>query len=274
VSTGLSAFSDAELDADDATLLVLPGDAPLIQPATLCAVVEAHRRSGAGATVLTAEVDDPTGYGRVIRTKSGEVSHIVEQIDASPAEREVTEVNTGIYCFGRSVVGPALRRVRNDNLQGEWYLTDIVAVLREAGYPVAAVKVDDPDETAGVNDRIQLAWVEAELRRRVNNRWLAAGVTMVDPATSYIDTTVQLAPDVTVFPNTLLQGDTVVGEGAEIGPDTHLVDCRVGPGARVSQTVATDAEVGAGAVVGPFAALSPGATIDDGARTGPFYTAG
>jgi bifunctional UDP-N-acetylglucosamine pyrophosphorylase/glucosamine-1-phosphate N-acetyltransferase len=178
-----------------------------------------------------------------------------------------------VYCFRRSILGPALRRLVPDNSQGELYLTDVIAVLREAGYPIATVVATDARETAGVNDRAQLASAEAALRARTNRRWLDAGVAMVDPLTTYIDATVTLAPDVTIFPNTMLQGATVVAHGAEIGPDTHLVDCMVGSGAVVRQTWGEDAEIGVGAVVGPFASLGPGASVADGERTGPFYAA-
>jgi bifunctional UDP-N-acetylglucosamine pyrophosphorylase/glucosamine-1-phosphate N-acetyltransferase len=165
-----------------------------------------------------------------------------------------------------------LRRLTPDNAQGEYYLTDVIEVLADAGYPVVPVISDDPEEAHGINDRRQLANAEAELRRRTNEMWLGQGVTFVDPTRSYIDATVRLAPDVTIFPGTLLQGDTVVGEGAELGPDTHLVDCTVGRGAAVRQTVGRQADVGAGADVGPFAVLEPGDHVPPGVRTGPFYT--
>jgi bifunctional UDP-N-acetylglucosamine pyrophosphorylase/glucosamine-1-phosphate N-acetyltransferase len=171
------------------------------------------------------------------------------------------------------LLAPALRRITPDNAQGELYLTDVVEVLHDAGYPIVPVLADDESEAQGINDRYQLAHAEAELRRRTNDAWLRAGVTMVDPATTYIDATVRLAPDVTLFPGTLLQGKTVVREGAQIGPDTRLVDCTIGEGAVIEYTVGRHADVGAGAIVGPYAALEPGAHIDPGTRTGPFYTA-
>lgn len=271
VSVALTAFDD---DLDDDDLLVLPGDAPLVKTATLAALVAAHHEGDAACTVLTAHVDDPTGYGRVIRDKNGNVDRIVEHNDADPEELEVTEVNTSIYCFRRSILAPSLRRLSPENVQGEYYLSDVPAVLHDAGYKILACVADDAVETAGVNDRVQLAAVEAELRRRTNERWLRDGVTMLDPATTYIDATVVLGEDVTLFPGTLLQGSTRVGPGAEIGPDTRLADCAVGAGAVVEKTVARDAEIGEGAVVGPFASLSPGTSVDPGVRTGPFYTSG
>jgi len=273
VSVGLTAFPDDELDLGDGDLLVLPGDTPLLRPATIAALVAEHRRTDAACTVLTARVPDPTGYGRVVRGKEDRVVRIVEQADADPDEREIDEINTSIYCFRQSVLAPALRRLSPENAQGEYYLTDVVAVLHDAGYLVSAVVADDHRETQGVNDRVQLAAAEAELRRRTNEGLLRQGVTMLDPERTYVDATVEVGNDVTLFPGTLLQGRCVIGAGAEIGPDTRLVDCVVGPDAVVAQTAGRDAEIGRGAVVGPFAALEPGSSVPSGTRTGPFYTA-
>ena len=170
------------------------------------------------------------------------------------------------------MLAPALRRLSPENAQGEYYLTDAIEVLYEVGYPVATQVISDPMEAAGVNDRAQLAVAEAELRRRINARWMRRGVTMLDPERTYLDSSVELAPDVTIFPGTLLQGHTVVATGCEIGPDAHLIDCVVADGATVSATVARSAEIGAGAVVGPFATLLPGARVAPGAVTGPCFT--
>ena len=192
--------------------------------------------------------------------------------DADDETRAIDEVNTSIYCFRRSLLAPALRRLSPENSQGEYYLTDTVAVLHDAGYPIVSLVVEDPMEAAGVNDRAQLATAEAELRDRTNERWMRRGVTMLDPERTYIDASVQLANDVTLFPGTLLQGSTVVGAGAEIGPDARLVDCVVGERAIVEQTVARQAEIGDDSRVGPFAYLAPGARVvqvdvDPAART-------
>jgi bifunctional UDP-N-acetylglucosamine pyrophosphorylase/glucosamine-1-phosphate N-acetyltransferase len=181
------------------------------------------------------------------------------------------EVSAGIYCFRRSLLAPALRRVMPRNVRGVTFLSDVVRVLAEAGHPVSTHEVGDVTDIYGVNDRVQLARVEAELRRRTNHLWLERGVTLVDPAHTYIDTTVHIGADVTVFPGTTLQGRTVIGEGADIGPNTRLVDCAVGDGARVEATVGRDAEIGPGAIVGPFAVLEPGDAISPGLVTGAFY---
>ncbi len=274
VAVGLTAFPDDDLDPGDddgADILVLPGDTPLLRPGTIERLVEHHRTTDAACTVLTAVMDDPSGYGRVVRGKDGRVARIVEHRDATDEEREIAEVNTSIYCFRRSVLAPALRRVQPANDQGEYYLTDVVEVLHDAGYGVSAVAADDPAETQGVNDRAQLAAAEAELRRRTNLRWLKLGVTMVDPDRTYVDTTVDLGRDVTLFPGTILQGHTVIGEGAEIGPDTRLVDCVVGARSTVERTTARDAEIGSDAQVGPYAHVAPGEAVADGTVTGPFF---
>jgi bifunctional UDP-N-acetylglucosamine pyrophosphorylase/glucosamine-1-phosphate N-acetyltransferase len=272
VAVALTAFPDD--DIDDGDIVVLPGDTPLLRPPTLASLVRTHRAADAAATLLTARLDQPTGYGRVVRGKEDRVRAIVEEADASDDEKEIDEINTSVYCFRRSVLAPSLRRLSPENAQGEYYLTDVIEVLHDAGYPVVTRVLDDPTEAAGVNDRAQLAAAEAELRDRTNERWMRRGVTMLDPERTYIDASVELAPDVTIFPGTLLQGATVVKSGAELGPDTRLVECVVGEGAVVEQTVGRHAEIGAHARVGPFAVLHPGARVADGAVTGPFFTAG
>ena len=270
----LTAIPDDDLDdEDDSELVVVPGDAPLIRSSTLAKLVATHRERSAAATLLSARLPQPTGYGRVVRDRNGGVRRIVEEVEASAEEKAIDEVATSIYCFRRSLLAPALRRLTPENRQGEYYLTDVIAVLAAAGHPVTSLQADDAMETVGVNDRAQLAVAEAELRRRINQRWMAQGVTMVDPARTYVESAVRLDVDVTLFPGTVLGGHTVVGRGAEVGPDTRLVDCVVGDGAVIDHSVGTDAEIGAGARVGPFAALGPGAVVPAGAVTGPFYTA-
>ena len=270
VSVALTAFPDDDAD-EGGDLVVLPGDAPLLRPSTLAGLARTHRRADVAATVLTAVVSDPTGYGRIVRGRDEHVARIVEEADASPEERQITEINTGIYVFRHSVLAPALRRLSPDNAQGEYYLTDVIEVLHSAGYAVTTMVVDDPMEASGVNDRAQLAVAEAQLRVRTNERWMRRGVTMVDPARTYIDTSVELATDVTLFPGTMLQGATVVGVGAEIGPDTRLIDTVVGANAMVSNTVAYASEIGEGARVGPFATLQSGSRVAAGAVTPPCF---
>lgn len=272
VSVALTAFP--EDDSDDHDIIVLPGDTPLLRPPTLAGLVRTHRRSEAAATVLTAKVERPDGYGRVTRDRNGRVSGIVEDGDATDEQRGIDEVNTSIYVFRRSVLAPSLRRLTPDNSQGEYYLTDVIAVLHDAGYPVVSMVVDDSMEAAGVNDRHQLAVAESELRARINERWMRRGVTMVDPEATYVDSGVELAPDVVLYPGSQLQGRTVVGRGAEIGPNTHLADCRVGEGAVVLATVGRNAEVGPEARVGPWAWLAPGTRVGAGEVAGAGFGGG
>jgi bifunctional UDP-N-acetylglucosamine pyrophosphorylase/glucosamine-1-phosphate N-acetyltransferase len=271
VAVALTAFPDD--DMDDGDIVVLPGDTPLLRAPTLAKLVRAHRQADAAATILTARIEDPTGYGRVVRDKAGRVARIVEHNDATDAEQEINEVNTSIYCFRRSVLAPSLRRLSPENSQGEYYLTDVIEVLHDAGYPVVSMVVDDPMDAAGVNDRHQLAIAEAELRDRTNERWMRRGVTMLDPERTYIDASVELGTDVTLFPGSILQGATKVGAGAEIGPNTRLVDCTVGDGAVIENSVCRQADIGADARVGPYAVLAPGSQVPAGTVTGPFYNA-
>lgn len=276
VSVGLTAFEDnddvaPELD-DISTVVVLPGDTPLLRPETIDDLVATHESNGFAATVLSARMDDPTGYGRVVRAKDGRVLRIVEQRDANEDERAIDEVNTSIYAFRRDLLGPALRRVSPDNAQSEYYLTDVISVLAGMGHRIGSV-VASAEETQGVNDRWQLALAERELRSRTNRHWLLNGVTMLDPRQTFVDVTVQLGRDVTLFPGAILQGRTVVGRGTEIGPDTRLVDCTIGDDCVIENSVGREATVEDGAHVGPFAHLPSGSVVASGRRTGAFYTA-
>jgi bifunctional UDP-N-acetylglucosamine pyrophosphorylase/glucosamine-1-phosphate N-acetyltransferase len=274
-AVGLTGFPDNPDDEqEDGDVVVLPGDAPLLRPPTLAALVRTHRASDAAASLLVARLEDPTGYGRLVKDKDGRIARVVEEADATEEERAVDEVNTSVYCFRRSVLAPALRRLSPENAHGEYYLTDAVAVLHDAGYQISSLVVADPMEAAGVNDRAQLAVAEAELRDRTNERWMRRGVTMHDPERTYVDASVELAPDVTLLPGTVLEGTTAVASGASIGPDTRLVDCRVGEGAFVEHCVGRQADIGVDARVGPYAVLEPGCRVAPGALTGPFFRGG
>jgi bifunctional UDP-N-acetylglucosamine pyrophosphorylase / glucosamine-1-phosphate N-acetyltransferase len=272
---GMTAFPGDDLD-DDSTVVVLPGDTPLLRAETLDALVSAHVANEYAATLITSVLDNPTGYGRIIRATSkhgdGRVLRIVEQRDGTPEELAVHEVCTSMYAFRRDLLGPALRHLSPDNAQGEYYLTDVIGVLAGMGHRIGCVQAPEA-ETQGVNDRWQLALAERELRNRTNRRWLLNGVTMLDPRQTFVDVTVQLGRDVTLYPGTILQGSTVVGDGCEIGPNTRLSDCSIGAGSVVQNTVGVDSEIGSGATVGPFAHLPSGSTVNDGAVTGAFYTA-
>jgi len=258
--------------ADDEDVVILPGDTPLLRPTTLADLVARHRSREAGVTLLTAEVADPAGYGRVVRAKDGRVAAVVEHADASEEQRGITEVNTSIYCFRSSLLAPALRRLSPRNAQGELYLTDVVSVLHDAGYPTHSLTVADSMEAAGVNDRAQLAAAEAELRDRINERWMRRGVTMWDPTTTYVDAAVDLAPDVTLLPGTVLRGSCAVGRGARIGPHAVLEDVIVADDAVVGTVRATRAAIGRDAWVDSFVVLNPGSSVAAGERIAAFTT--
>jgi bifunctional UDP-N-acetylglucosamine pyrophosphorylase/glucosamine-1-phosphate N-acetyltransferase len=259
------------LPAMSGPVVVTYGDVPLLDPGTLRGLLAEHAGAGNAITVLTAEPADPTGYGRVLRGGAGGgVSAIVEQRDATPEQLAVPEVNSGVYAFEADVLRDGLARLGSANAQGELYLTDLVGLAHAAGRRVGALRCPDPWLVSGVNDRMQLAEVRAELNRRVLARWMRAGITVVDPASTWVDVGVLLAPDAVLHPGCQLHGATTIGEGAQIGPDSTLTDCRIGPGATVVRTHGVDAEVGAGASVGPFAYLRPGARLGAGGKIGTF----
>jgi bifunctional UDP-N-acetylglucosamine pyrophosphorylase/glucosamine-1-phosphate N-acetyltransferase len=267
MSVALTGLPDDE-GSDEGDVVVLPGDTPLLRPASLAALVYQHRLTDAAATLLTAELADPAGYGRVVRGRDNSVARVVEHDDATDEELAVHEVNTSIYCFRRSVLAPSLRRLSPANAQGEYYLTDVVGVLYEAGHKVGSVVVEDTMEVAGVNDRAQLAIAEAELRDRINERWMRRGVTMWDPERTYIDVDVMVEPDVVLLPGVILQGSCVIGSHAEIGPEAHLVDTVVGEGAVVASSVCRRSIIGAEARIGPFAVLDEGTEVPAGGVVG------
>ncbi len=254
----------------EGTVLVTYGDVPLLTGETLAGLAEAHEASGSAVSVITAHLEDPTGYGRIVRDADGHVARIVEQKDATDDERALTEINSGIYAFDAALLREALARVGTDNAQGEKYLTDVVQIAREAGRGVSAHVIDDPWQTEGVNDRVQLATLGRELNRRLCEQHMRAGVTIVDPATTWIDVDVSIGRDTTLLPGTQLLGATSVGEGALIGPEVTLTDTEVGDGAEVQRAVALLAVIGAGATVGPYSYLRPGTRLGARGKIGGF----
>jgi bifunctional UDP-N-acetylglucosamine pyrophosphorylase/glucosamine-1-phosphate N-acetyltransferase len=252
------------------TVVVMTGDTPLLQGATLAALVADHDASGRAVTVLTGEVDEPFGYGRVVREADGAVSAIVEEKDADAVQAAIREINSGIYAFDGEFLAEALGRITNDNAKGEYYLTDVVAIARSTGASVGAHRTADVVQTEGANDRAQLAVLAAHLNRRTLEHWMREGVTVVDPASTWVDVTVTLEPDVTLLPNVQLLGATAVAEDAVVGPDTTLRDVEVGRGATVVRTHGELAVIGAGADVGPFSYLRPGAQIGERGKVGAF----
>jgi len=257
-------------DDFDGDVLVLNGDVPLLNAKTLASLLERHRGHTANATLLTAVLADPTGYGRVLRLEDGAVDRIVEHKDATDEQLTVPEINAGVYVFGVNELRDHLAALSLDNAQGEKYLTDMVTVLRGAGSEVSAVPVSEAWIVEGINDRAQLSAAAARLNALIVRGWQLAGVTVQDPGSTWIDLTVTLAPDVTVLPGTQLRGATTVSTGATIGPDTTLLDCEVGEGATVKRTDGTLAVIGAGASVGPFAFLRPGTLLGAGGKIGTF----
>jgi bifunctional UDP-N-acetylglucosamine pyrophosphorylase/glucosamine-1-phosphate N-acetyltransferase len=260
----------AHLSGRQGETLVLAGDTPLISGTTLNNLLAVHRQMQAAVTVLTAVVDDPAGYGRIIRNEQGLIKKIVEHKDAALDELKVREINAGIYCFDTEHLVEALGKISNQNAQGEYYLTDCIEIMSQKGETIAGYTVDDPDEIMGVNDRVALAQAERIMRRRINVRHMQNGVTLIDPDQTYIDQDVQIGRDTVIYPGTLLAGQTVIGEDCHIGPFTHLVNVKVHQGAQVVQSQARDAVIGARATVGPYAYLRPGTSVGDRCRIGHF----
>ncbi|MFL1999704.1 MULTISPECIES: bifunctional UDP-N-acetylglucosamine diphosphorylase/glucosamine-1-phosphate N-acetyltransferase GlmU [unclassified Microbacterium] len=260
----------AELGDFDGDVLVLSADVPLLESSTLSDLLDTHRAQRAAATLLSARLDDPTGYGRIIRGAGGGVERIVEQKDATADEASVTEINVGVYVFQAPSLRTHLELVGTANAQGEKYLTDVVRLLRDSRHTVAAADAPDASTALGVNDRVQLSEAARILNARTVRHWQLEGVTILDPATTWIDVTATLAPDVTVLPNTHILRSTTVGRGALIGPDTSLVDCEVGEDATVTRTDATLAVIGAKATVGPFAYLRPNTVLGAKGKIGTF----
>jgi bifunctional UDP-N-acetylglucosamine pyrophosphorylase/glucosamine-1-phosphate N-acetyltransferase len=256
--------------APKGTVLVLAGDTPLLSGDSLAQFVAAHTEGKFAASVLTAEHPEPTGYGRIIRDDNDELLRIVEEKDATDDEKFIYEINSGVYAFDGEKLAASIGKLTNANAQGELYLTDVIGILKSSGESIAAIMIDDFSETLGVNDRVQLAESAAMLRDRINDQWMHAGVTIVDPTTTWIDATVELSQDVTLHPGTALLGSTKVATGAVIGPRTTLTDCVVKEGAVVLESIATQTVIGAAATVGPFTFLRSGTELGDASKAGAF----
>jgi bifunctional UDP-N-acetylglucosamine pyrophosphorylase / glucosamine-1-phosphate N-acetyltransferase len=259
--------------APDATVIVLNGDVPLIRPETIRELAEAHERSGAAATMATAVLDDPSGYGRVVRAPDGTVERVVETKasgDATELELHIREINTGIFAFEGGPLLQALEEVRSDNVQGELYLPDVLPILRSHERTVVAHELADTGQLLQINDRRQLAEVRKVAQRQIHERHMAAGVTIVDPDATVIDVGVEIGQDTVIAPFTSLHGRTRVGERSTIGPHSTILDTRIGDEARVVHSYATEAEIGDRVSVGPFAYLRPGTTLREGSKVGTF----
>ena len=257
-------------EAPTGTVLVTYADVPLLTAETLTELLAVHHATGQAVTVLTSELSDPSGYGRIVRDSAGTVTAIREHKDATEDEREIAEVNSGIFALDAAFLTQALTELRTDNAQGEVYLTDVVGIASDRGLPVGAHVLEDIWQAEGVNDRAQLARLGAELNRRITDRWMRDGVTIVDPATTWIDSAVMIEPDATILPGVQLLGATAIAAGATIGPDSTLRNVEVGEGATVVRTHGSDAVIGAKASVGPFSYLRPGTELGAGGKIGGF----
>lgn len=252
------------------TVLVLAGDTPMLTGLSLATFLEAHVAGGFVASVLTAEHPDPSGYGRIIRDNNDELLRIVEELDANDEEKFIFEINSGVYAFDGAELVRAIAKLDKANAQGELYLTDVIGILKAEGASIAAIMIEDFTEILGVNDRIQLAESAALLRDRINESWMRQGVTMIDPTTTWIDSTAQLSSDVIVHPGSAILGTTSVATGAVIGPRTTLTNCQVQKGASVLESIAVDTVIGEGALVGPFTYLRQGTLLHNFTKAGAF----
>lgn len=258
------------LASEEGTTIVICGDTPLVTAETLEGMMKLHEQNGAAATVLTAVMEQPAGYGRVIRDEDGGVEHIVEQKDCSPQEDAVKEINTGTYCFDNKKLFAALEQVTNSNNQQEYYLTDVIGIMRGQGEQVLGFQAADPAESIGVNDRLALSEAERLMRERIVRKHMLAGVTVMDPSSTYISADAQIGADTVIYPNTWIKGKTVVGEDCEIGPASEIEDSHIQNGVCIKHSVLNQAHVGARTTVGPFAYLRPGTHLGEDVKIGDF----
>ena len=261
------ALADAQAEG---SVLILAGDTPLLRSNTLQEFIDAHDEYNSVASVLTSIVPEPFGYGRIIRSESEELLRIVEERDATLEQREIDEINTGVYIFDIATLRNAVAQLKSSNAQGELYLTDVIALIQGEGKQVAAILSNDYTETLGINDRAQLAECGAIMRDRINDEWMRSGVTIIDPASTWIDVNVKIAPDVTILPGSILRGTTVIDAGALIGPRSTLTSVVVAEAAVVQESVATDSTIGPRANVGPFAYLRPGTQLAADSKVGAY----
>ncbi|AUS07534.1 bifunctional UDP-N-acetylglucosamine diphosphorylase/glucosamine-1-phosphate N-acetyltransferase GlmU [Laceyella sacchari] len=262
--------TESLLKGKEGITLVLNGDHPLFTAKTLSQLIETHRASGAAASILTAKLDDPTGYGRIVRREDGQVDRIVEHKDATEEERLINEINTGTYCFDNQQLFSTLSLVNNNNAQGEYYLPDVISILREQGHTIGAQVIGDADEAMGVNDRIQLAQAAKFMQARILREHMKNGVTIIDPDNTYIESDVVIGADTVIEPGTFLRGRTVIGEGCHIGPNADLTDVIVEDGVRIRYTVMDASHVAGEATVGPYVYARPGTELGEQTKVGCF----
>ncbi|QGG48699.1 bifunctional UDP-N-acetylglucosamine diphosphorylase/glucosamine-1-phosphate N-acetyltransferase GlmU [Heliorestis convoluta] len=268
--TGHAVMMAQDFLANDVeTVMVLCGDTPLFQAKTLEALFLAHEKQGALATVLTAQMADPTGYGRIIRDDTGALLAIVEEKDGSPAQRAIKEINAGTYCFNKDALRKVLGQLRPNNAQGEYYLTDVLALLRQEG-TVTAYQVDDASEVLGINNRQQLAEAERLMQQRLRAQWMDAGVTMIDPSSVWLHRQVTIEPDTVLYPQTFLEGTVTIGSGSVIGPGTRIKDSFIGAQVHIQNSIVLESQIGDGSTIGPFAYIRPGTRLEQDVKVGDF----
>jgi len=254
----------------DGTVLILAGDTPLLTTQTLQEFLDAHHNDKNNASVLTSLLPDPTGYGRIIRGENGLISQIVEEKEATDAQKEVDEINTGVYLFDLKTLRQVINNLDSNNVQKELYLTDAIALINKNGAGAYAILSNDYTETLGINDRTQLAECAAIMRDRINNQHMLNGVTIIDPTTTWIDTDVKIESDVVIYPSTAISGKSTIKSGATIGPRTTLVECEVEQGASVVESFAKKSKIGKDAKVGPYTYLREGSVLDNESKAGAF----
>lgn len=271
LGTAHAVMQASDLLADQkGTTVILAGDTPLLTADTVRALIEQHEKEGASATVLTAMAPDPAGYGRVIRGSDHSVDRIVEDKDATPEEKAVQEINTGTYCFDNQLLFEALQEVDNDNAQGEYYLPDVVSILKETGQLISAYVLEDMDEALGVNNRVALAEASQLMRDRINQRHMENGVTLIDPEQTYIEPSVQIGADTVIEPGVYLKGDTVIGEDVVIGMNSEIKDSQIADQVQITHSVIDSAKISQGATVGPYARLRQGTVLKENVHIGDF----
>lgn len=258
------------LENEEGTTIVICGDTPLITSETMSDLLAHHKETNAKATILTAKADDPTGYGRIVRNAEGSVEKIVEHKDATDAERSISEINTGTYCFDNKELFKALSNVSNDNVQGEYYLPDVIEILQKEGKIISAYQTASFDETLGVNDRIALSQAEKIMKLRINKEHMRNGVSIIDPDQTYISVDAVIGRDTIIYPGTMILGETVIGENCMVGPNTEIKNCTIQNGTTIRQSVAHDSYIGNDVAIGPFAHIRPASSIADEVKIGNF----
>ncbi len=270
LGTGHAVMSVMPQLSDGDTLLVLSGDAPLVTGDTLRAAIKYHFDNRHAATIITADLDNPSGYGRILRDENLNVKSIIEDKDATVLQKQITEVNSGMYCFDIGLLRAALSDLKNDNSESEYYLTDTIEILLENGYSVGAYRAEDPSEICGINNRVQLADAELTLRNRINKNFMLSGVTLIDPASTYIGTEVEIESDTIIYPNTVIKGKTKIASGCTIGSSCMIENSEIGAGSDLLSSVVIDSKIGENVHVGPFAYIRPNCVVSDNVKVGDF----